>query len=319
MLGGKILRLDYLKTFLVVARIGSFSIAAKELRTSQGTVSNHIAALEEYFDAQLLKRTVKGVEVTEAGAILKETAQKILQDVEAAKASISSTKHKLSGVIKIAASTIPEEHLLPSLIAEFQKRHPKIKFKIKTEDSVSSLLSLQANDVDFAATGSIRGYNEKFDTIEIGEEELVLIAPCGHELSKRKSVTLEEILRFPYVNREETSGTRAEIERIFESAGFSPAELKTTLELGSTESVITAVSEGRGISIVSSIASRKAQAAGLVLIIKLAGVNSSRKLYLLRPKRNLLKAAELFWTFCQEQTAVHPNPPQAVCQIGEEK
>lgn len=311
------MRLDYLKTFLTVARIGSFSVAAKELRTSQGTVSNHIAALEEYFDAQLLKRTVKGVEVTEAGAILQATAQKILQDVDAAKAKISTTKHKLSGVLKIAASTIPEEHLLPSLIAEFQKMHPDIKFKIKTEDSVSSLLSLQANDVDFAATGSLRGYVEKFDALEIGEEELVLVAPCGHALSSRKSVKLEEILQYPYVNREETSGTRAEIERIFESAGLSPAGLKTTLELGSTESVITAVSEGRGISIVSSIASRKAEAAGLVLLIKLEGVNSTRKLYLLRPKRNLLKAAELFWDFCKEQTATHPNPPQAICKTRE--
>jgi DNA-binding transcriptional LysR family regulator len=313
------MRLDYLKTFLAVARIGSFSIAAKELRTSQGTVSNHIAALEEYFDAQLLKRTVKGVEVTEAGLILKETAQKIFQDLDAAKASISSTKHKLSGVLKIAASTIPEEHLLPSLIAEFQKRNPDVKFKIKTEDSVSSLLSLQANDVDFAATGSIRGYTEKFEAIEIGQEELVLIVPCEHELSKRKSVKLAELLRYPYINREETSGTRAEIERIIESAGFSPAGLKTTLELGSTESVITAVSEGRGISLVSSIASRKAQAAGLVLIKKLEDVNTTRKLYLLRPKRSLLKAAELFWDFCQEQTVVHPNPPQAVCHVGDEK
>jgi DNA-binding transcriptional LysR family regulator len=293
------MRLDYLKTFLTVARIGSFSIAAKELRTSQGTVSNHIAALEEYFDAQLLKRTVKGVEVTDAGAILQETAEKMLRDVENAKAQISLTKQKLTGVIKIAASTIPEEHLLPGLIAEFQKKLPDIKFKIKTEDSVTSLMSLQAGEVDFAATGSIKGYNERFEAFEIGKEELVLIVPRGHELSSRKSVKLGDIFKYPYINREETSGTRAEIERIFESAGIAPSKLKTSLELGSTESVITAVSEGRGISIVSSIASKKAQAAGLVTILKLEDANSSRKLYLLRPKRNLLKAAEVFWEFCK--------------------
>lgn len=293
------MRLDYLKTFLTVARIGSFSIAAKQLRTSQGTVSNHIAALEEYFDAQLLKRTAKGVEVTAAGAILKEAAEKILQDLENAKTQISLTKHKLTGVVKIAASTIPEEHLLPSLIAEFQKRNPDIKFKIKAEDSVSSLQSLQANEVDFAAAGSIRGYSEKFDVIEIGEEQLVLIVPCNHELSRRKSVKLEEALKYPYINREEGSGTRAEIEHILESLGIPVSKLKTSLELGSTESVITAVSEGRGISIVSSIASKKAQAAGLVTILKLEDANSTRKLYLLRPKRTLLNAAEAFWEFCK--------------------
>ncbi|MCW4017096.1 MAG: selenium metabolism-associated LysR family transcriptional regulator [Candidatus Bathyarchaeota archaeon] len=297
------MRLDYLKTFLTVARIGSFSLAAKELHTSQGTVSNHIATLEEYFDAQLLKRTIKGVEVTESGAILQEAAEKILYTVENAKAQISSTKHKLTGVIKIAASTIPEEHLLPSLIVEFQKNNSIVRFKTKTEDSVTSLLSLLANDVDFAATGSIRGYDERFEAIEIGREELVLVVPRGHELASRKSVSLQEILKYPYINREETSGTRAEIERVLEVSGIPASKLKTPLELGSTESVITAVSEGIGISIVSSIASKKAQAAGLVAILKLEGADSTRKLYLLRPKRNLLKAAEVFWEFCKEQAS----------------
>ena len=65
------IRFDYLKTFLTVARTRSFSAAAKELGTSQGTVSHHIAALEEYFDAELFKRTANGVEVTDAGATLK--------------------------------------------------------------------------------------------------------------------------------------------------------------------------------------------------------------------------------------------------------
>ena len=303
------IRLEHLKTYLTVVRTQSFSTAAKALGTSQGTVSNHVAALEEYFDAQLLKRTVKGVEVTDAGTIFAETAEKILHDIEEVKAQISLTNHKLKGVIKIAASTIPEEHLLPSLIAEFQKKHPDIKFKIKTEDSVSSMSSLQANEVDFAATGSMRGYTEKFDAIEIGREELVVIVPCGHELSLRKSVRLEELLKYPYVNREETSGTRAEIEHIFESSGIPASKLKTSLELGSTESVITAVSEGRGISILSSIAAKKAQAADLVSILKLEKANSTRKLYLLRPKKNLLNIAEAFWDFCKARTSkpIAPN------------
>jgi DNA-binding transcriptional LysR family regulator len=297
------IRIEHLRTYLTVVQTHSFSSAAKALGTSQGTVSNRIAALEKYFDAQLLKRIVKGVEVTEAGAIIEEAAEKILQDVENTKVKISSTKNKLSGVIKIAASTIPEEHLLPSLIAEFQKQCPNIKFKIKTEDSLSSLLSLQANEVDFAATGSKYGFSEKFDALEIGKEELVLIVPCNHELSNRKSIKLEEILQYSYINREETSGTRAEFERILVSAGISPSQLQTSLELGSTESVITAVSESRGISVLSSIASKKAQAAGLVAILKLENVNSTRKLYLLRLKRDLLNAAEVFWDFCRKRVS----------------
>ncbi len=89
------IRFDYLKTFLTVARTHSFSIAAKELGTSQGTVSHHIAALEQYLDADLFKRTANGVDVTEAGAAFKETAEKILQDSPRRKSKNlhSQTKH----------------------------------------------------------------------------------------------------------------------------------------------------------------------------------------------------------------------------------
>jgi LysR family transcriptional regulator, transcriptional activator of the cysJI operon len=78
--------------------------------------------------------------------------------------------------------------------------------------------------------------------------------------------------------------------------------LKVSLELGSTESVITAVSEGRGISIGSSIAAQKAQAAGLVKIVKIAEAKESRKLFMARQKKPLLKGAEVFWSFCKEFT-----------------
>jgi LysR family transcriptional regulator, transcriptional activator of the cysJI operon len=293
------IRLDYLKTFLVVARTRSFSVAAKELGSSQGTVSHHIAALEAYFDAELFKRTANGVEVTDAGVTLKETAEKMLQEAQNTKAKISLAKQNLSGTISIAASTIPEEHIIPSLTAGFQNRYPHVKFKIKAEDSLKSLNSLQANNVDFAAVGTIQGYEEKFDFIQIGQEDLVLIVPCNHEFAKQTSVTLNEIIKCPFIDREETSGTRKEIERLLEDNKLGLEKLKVSLELGSTESIVTAVSEGRGLSIISSIAAKKACAAGLVKIVKIKETKNPRKLYIVRLKRPLVKASEAFWDFCK--------------------
>ncbi len=294
------IRFDYLNTFLTVAKTHSFSLAAKELKTSQGTVSHHVAALEEYFDAELFKRTSNGVEVTDAGATLKETAEKILQQAQDAKTKISTAKLKLSGTIMIAASTIPGEHIIPSLIAEFQKKCPDVKFKIKAEDSLNSLASLQINNADFAAVGTLQGFEEKFDFLQIGEEQLVLIVPCNHELANHKTTKLEEIITYPFINREETSGTRKEIENLLQKNNIPPLKLHVALELGSTESIITAVSEGRGISIISSIAAKKAQAAGLIRIIKIEEVKTPRKLYIARPKRSLLKPSEAFWGFCKD-------------------
>ncbi|MCW4005225.1 MAG: LysR family transcriptional regulator [Candidatus Bathyarchaeota archaeon] len=301
------MRLEYLRTYLTVDRTGSFSVAAKELGTSQGTVSNHIAALEEFFEAELFKRTAKGVEVTAAGAILKNRAHKLLDDFEATKAEISVTKQKLSGVIKILASTIPGEHILPSLLAEFQKLYPQVKFRIKAEDSLSSLAKLHdTTDYDFALVGTINGYRDQFDILEVGAEELVLIVPNNHELTRQESVTLNQILPYPYINRGENSGTRKEIEKMFIAAGIPLSQLRTTLELGSTQSVITAVSQGRGISVISSTASKQAQDAGLIKILPITGVNSKRKLYMIRSKRPLLKTSEVFWTFCKQAVLEKP-------------
>jgi LysR family transcriptional regulator, transcriptional activator of the cysJI operon len=295
------IRFDYLKTFLTVSRTHSFSTAAKELGTSQGTVSHHIAALEQYLEADLFKRTANGVDVTEAGAEFKETAEKILLTVQDAKAKISTAKQNISGTIKIAASTIPEEHIIPSLIADFQKQHSAVKFKIKAEDSLMSLNSLQGSNADFAAVGTIQGFEEKFDFLEVGQEELVLIVPCDHELANQQCVWLSEIAKYHFISREETSGTRKEIERLLENNKISLDQLKVGLELGSTESVVTAVSEGRGISIISSIAAKKANAAGLIKIIRIReAVKNPRKLYIAKPKRPLLKASEAFWAFCEE-------------------
>jgi DNA-binding transcriptional LysR family regulator len=296
------IRFDYLNTFLTVARTHSFSIAAKELKTSQGTASHHIAALEDYFEAELFKRSANGVDLTEEGVTLKETVETILEQAQEAKTKISATKHNLAGTIRIAASTIPEEHIIPGLIAEFQKKYPGVKFKIKAEDSLSSLSSLQNGDADFAAVGTIGGYNEKFDFVQVGEEQLVLIVACNHELAKRETVNLLEAVKQPFINREETSGTRKEIEKLLQNNDILPENLKTIFELGSTESIVTAVSEGRGVSIISSIAAVKAQAAGLVNVIAIAEAKSPRRLYVARSKKTLLKQSEAFWEFCKAYT-----------------
>ena len=134
----------------------------------------------------------------------------------------------------------------------------------------------------------------------MGQEELVLIVPCNHELANQKTVKLSEIGKYPFINREETSGTRKEIERLFQHNNSSHGTVEAASELGSTESVITAVSEGQGISIISSIAARKAQAAGLVKIVKIEEAKNPRKLYIARPKRPLLKTYETFWEFCKD-------------------
>ncbi|MEM2319771.1 MAG: LysR family transcriptional regulator [Candidatus Bathyarchaeia archaeon] len=297
--GGKHLRIDYLKTFTVVAKTGRFLAAAKELNLSQATVTNHVALLEEYFGAKLFNRTFKGVELTDAGIILMDSAEKIIKEVENAKAQIAALRRKTDRLIRIAASTIPGEHVIPSIIAEFKKNRPEANFKVTITDTVNALTILENNMADFAAVGSLMGYEGEFDKIVLAEEEFVLAVPPNHVLANRESVELSEILKYPYINREETSGTRKEVERMLRESGIDPQKLATVLELGSTQSVITAVSDGRGVSIVSSIAARKAEKSGLLRTVKICNAKNTRKLYMVRQKKKLNNICETFWEFCK--------------------
>lgn len=294
------MRIDDLTTLLTVARTRNFSQAAKELKTSQGTVSNHISALEEQFETKLFERTANGVEVTEAGLILIETAKQILQDAQDAKVKINNIKNSPSGIIKIAASNIPGEHILPKIIDQFQKNHPNIKLKIESQDSLTSLNSLLKKKVDFAAVGTTQGFEEELEFTQIGEDQLVLITPNDHKLGNRKAVNLKEIAH-TLIHRQETSGTRREIEKLFEINKIQLDKREIAFELGSTEAVITAVSEGRGLSVISSLAAAKAEAADLVKCVNIIEAKNKRKIYLARPKMMLLKAQEEFWKFCRNQ------------------
>jgi len=290
-----------LETFLEVVSAGSFLEAAKRLKITQGTVSNHIATLEEYFGVRLFVRTRDGVRLTEEGKILYKRARQILDLVNTTRKEIISSSEKLRGVIRIAASTIPGEYIIPIIAGNFKRTYPDVDFEIEISDTGTSLRKLIEGRVDFAAVGSLMNMRETLETKVIARERLVVITAVNHELSKRKTLTLEEVLNYPFVSREPSSGTRNEINKIFEEKNIDPEKLNIVLELGSTGSVITAVSDGIGISIVSSIAAEKAKAAGLVNIIEIENARNWRELFLVRAKKpEHPEILEKFWQSVKE-------------------
>ncbi len=291
------MRIDFLKTFLEVVSAGSFLEAARKLKVTQATVSNHIASLEEYFGVKLFVRSRDGVTLTNEGKILNKRARQIFDLIDATKREITNSTKRLKGTIKIAASTIPGEHILPVLVGSFKKAYPEVDIEVEIGDTGVSLKKLVEGRVDFAATGSLFNNQNFFETKVIAKERLVVITPVNHELSGKKSLELSEVLNYPFVSREPSSGTRNEINKIFTEQHIDPNKLNIVLELGSTGSVITAVSEGIGISIISSIAAEKARAAGLLNIVEIKNARNWRELYLVRLKKpEYPEILEKFWS-----------------------
>lgn len=120
------MELRHLRTFCKVAELGNFTKAAKALHYTEAAVSQQIQALERELGVALFERTTRSVNLTLAGQCFYEFARKILELHQQALHSVRQVPAELIGEVRLAASTIPGEHLLPSLLPDFRQHYPQV-------------------------------------------------------------------------------------------------------------------------------------------------------------------------------------------------
>jgi DNA-binding transcriptional LysR family regulator len=305
------LRLEFYNSFVAVCEERSFSKAASKTMLSQGAISQHIAALEKTYGARLLERGGEEVRVTPAGESVLRRAYEILAAERRLREELAKITSTTTNIILIAASTIPGEHLLPVILKSFRSTHPDVNFKVTIRDSEEAWKLLDSRGADFAAVGTLENHLEGHDLIELTSEELVLIAPPNSNIATKSKVSVKEVLKQPFVSRESGSGTRREVENMFNKAGYHWSDLNVASVLGSTEAVINAVQQGMGVSIISSIAAAKAAKSKTVKVVGLSDLEASRKLFMVRRKLETAKKLEArdifeeFWTFVSLRVPVH--------------
>ncbi|HAK89508.1 MAG: hypothetical protein A2077_07750 [Nitrospirae bacterium GWC2_46_6] len=245
-----------LKVFCTVAETKSFSKTSEIIHLTQPAVSLQIQALEEIYETKLFDRSSSFINLTPAGEILYRYAKEILALYAETEKEIGKITGLIKGSITIGASTTIGNYVLPSVISDFKKTHPKIK--------VNALIGNTKRVVDFLNSGIIdlglvegETAKHKIKTESIIQDELVFIVPPFHPWAKKKVVSILEITKEPFILREEGSGTRQMIEKYLLSHGINTADMSIALVLGSTESIKQAVENGVGVSIVSKWAARK--------------------------------------------------------------
>lgn len=242
--------LHQLLIFTKVAEEKNFSRAAESIFLSQSTVSTHINNLEKYFGQKLFDRTGKEVVITSFGEKLYPYAKEILAIQEKVMWELKDM-HKVEGLIKIAASTVPAQYILPGLISRFSHKYPGIKFAVESTDSkgVSELLAKGKADLGIMGNQYIP---DKLEFIPIIEERLILAAPPDYNLSG--NVSLKDLMDFPFLFRKYGSGTQAIIEKTLHKAGVDISKLNVIGRFDSVQTVKQCIKEGMGISIISEIA-----------------------------------------------------------------
>lgn len=271
------LDISLLETYILVSDLGSFSAAARRLGLTQPAVSLQIKSLEKELGAPLIDRSRGKVVLTPAGHTAYGHARKILADRERMMADIPRSTGLVAGRLLLGASTVPGEFLLPALLADFRMVYPDVSIRLEIHDSQGVIDALREERIELGFTGS-RPEGD-LSGRKFAEDRLVLVTPSHHPLSGRRKVTLPAIARERFVDRRAGSGTRKRLEAALEEKGLSRESLEVVAELGSSQSVISAVRAGMGISVVSHRAAEQWARAGLISMIEVSGVDLSRDFY----------------------------------------
>jgi DNA-binding transcriptional LysR family regulator len=240
-----------LKVFHTVARLLSFTKAAEELHMTQPAVTFQVRQLEEYFNTRLFDRTHNKVSLTPAGERVAEFAERIFDLYDEMENRVRDLTGEISGALTIGASTTIAEYMLPALLGEFKNRYPDINLRLKVSNSEGIVSMVEQNVIDLGVVES--PVNNKNLIVEVcHHDQLVVVAAPDHELVKRGGkVSASDIVRHPFVSREEGSGTRDVIMHYLLEHKVTPSDMTFSLELGSPEAIKGAVEAGMGITILS--------------------------------------------------------------------
>lgn len=270
--------LEELRTFLAAVRHGNLSQAARELSVSQPGISRRIHKLERELGAKLLKRAHGTLTPTREGLHFLRFARRVLDEYGSLLAALQE-EGQVRGKLRIAASTTPGEHLLPDLLARFLRIYPEVKASLHVMDSASVEEGVAGERFDVGFSGRPAS-SPRLAQLVAGEDEIVVAAPKTHPLAGMGEVPLERLKREAFVVRHEGSGTRLSVERLLERQGVAFPALRGIMEVSSVHSQIEAIAAGHGLGFVSRYAIR-AHAPGSVAVLRIAGLELRRSLYML--------------------------------------
>ncbi|KKK39879.1 hypothetical protein WQ57_00940 [Mesobacillus campisalis] len=280
------MNLDYLKVFYVAANNKSFSQTAKDLHLSQSSVSLQIKYLEEKWDCQLFERTTKKISLTPAGEILYKQVKKMLALMNETTNVLQELKEAVHGDLKVGASLTIGEHLLPFILAEFNQLFPLVNIQFNIFNSDHIVEKLKNQEINLGFIESMLSYPH-VKQIPFTEDELIVVASTAHHTAVPDQISIEQLLKFPFIIREKGSGTRQVMEDVLRKNHLDPSTLKVVIELKHTEAIKSAVEAGLGISILSKSAVKKELELKTLRYIEIANVRLLRSFYMVYDHESL--------------------------------
>jgi DNA-binding transcriptional LysR family regulator len=268
---------------LAIAKTGSLGAAAREIGLTQQAVSARLASAEAQTGVRLATRTPRGSQLTAAGVVVAEWANRLLDVAHQVDAGLATLRTETRKRITIAASQTIAEQLLPRWLVSLQTAAarygttaPEIILTATNSDHAICAVRDGTADLGFIERPTTpRGLRSRV----VSHDELVVIVAPNHKWARRsRPVSASELARTPLVTREHGSGTRESLTTALHQSLGEVTQAHPTLELSSAAAVRAAVLAGAGPAVMSRLAVADDLAIGRLRAVDIPELDLRRRL-----------------------------------------
>jgi DNA-binding transcriptional LysR family regulator len=281
---------DQLKTFLEVAKLGSFSRAAEKVLRSQPAVSAQIRQLEQEYGHKLFDRSTKSVRLTPAGEVVLDYARQLLELRGNSLQAASDWNGVPTGTLSIGANEGTFLYVLPKVFAEYHRKFPKVRISVYRSFTHKVSEKVEEGAIDLGVvTSPVK--SPSLAATPVFRDRILLMVGARSPLFHQRSVTLEEFARQPLI-MPKTGSIRKLMEK-----NLRPyrEHLNITMELTSVVMIKQFVMDGFGVSLICASFAAKNVRRGEARLLKIEGMELWRELALVyRRDRSLPLVASSF-------------------------
>ena len=237
------MQLSQITTFLTIAELESFSLAADRLHITQPAVSKRIRQLEQSMKTSLFDRIGKRSILTPTGLAFLPHAQRILHEVNTYRLSLDGQNDQPSGSLTLATSHHIGLHRLPQILRDFKIKYPRVDLDLRFMDSEDACVAVANNEIELAIVTLPENADAKLNLEPIWIDRLLIVLAPDHPLANDDHIDQLKLLSYPAILPSMGTFTRRIINNYFSTR---KDQMKIILETNYLETIKVMVSANLG-------------------------------------------------------------------------
>jgi DNA-binding transcriptional LysR family regulator len=264
-----------LRLVLNIAEAASITSGAVRSGLALASASERLRDLERSLGVSLFERQRRGVSPTSAGLALIHHARLVIRQLDEMSGELGQFAKGLRGRVRVMSNTAATLEFLPPLIGAFLSTHPNIDVEIDDRPSPDIVRAVAGGRADLGIVADVVDAAAELETVPFAEDRLVLVAPKGHALAKRKRLAFRDVLDQDFIGLPAGSALQVYVDGQAARAG---RRLKTRIRLSGFDAACKVVESGIGIAVVSKIAALRCRQSMAIAVVPLSDAWALRRL-----------------------------------------